>query len=88
MSRVAKTKCIGSAGNGALPLPNKTLERAWFRHPDPSWTALPGILWFYLAVYQTPPLASRRKLAFAVGKDDGLATFELVFGRHIADGAV
>jgi hypothetical protein len=37
--------CIGSAGNGELPLPNKTLERAWFSHLDPDSTALPGSLW-------------------------------------------
>jgi len=28
-------ECTGSAGNGQSPLPNKTLERAWFRHPEP-----------------------------------------------------
>ena len=27
--------CTGSAGNGELPLPNETLEQAWFRHPGP-----------------------------------------------------
>ena len=67
--------CIGSAGNGELPLPNKTLERAWFGYPDLGLTALPGSLWLDLAVCQTPFLAGRRELAFALGKDDGLMTF-------------
>ena len=80
--------CIGSAGNGELPLPNKTLERAWFRYPDSSLTALPRNPWLCLVVCEAPFLSGRRELAFALGKDDGLVTCKLVFGHHIAHGAV
>ena len=41
--------CIGSAGNGELPPPNKTLERVCFSQLDPDSTALSGSLWRCLA---------------------------------------
>ena len=40
-----KLGCTGSAGNGESPLPNKTLERAWFSHLEHDSTALPGSPW-------------------------------------------
>jgi len=39
-------------------------------------------------VCQAPSLAGRRELAFALSKDDGLPTIELVLGHHTANGVV
>lgn len=80
--------CTGSAGNGESPLPNKTLERAWFRYSEPCLLGHLWSPWLCQAVRQTPPLSRCRELTFALGKDEELATFKLVFGRHVADGPV
>ena len=80
-------ECTGSAPNGRLPLPNRRTERAWFRHLDPDSTALPWSAWHCLIVCQAPRPTRRCEPAFALGKDGGLATFKLVVGWHMANGA-
>ena len=56
--------------------------------PWPWFVPLLASTWLCLAAGQAPSLAGRRELASALGKDDGPPTFELLFGRHTADGTV
>ena len=58
-SETTRLKCAGSVGNGVLPLPNKTLDRAWCSHVCPDLATLPGNLWLCSSACQAPSLACR-----------------------------